>query len=463
MDLEQVNSEYENAITDLQKAEKQVTYFEQNRDSLLDMHLDNITILRGKAVEAKRNNDAEAQLKFEEEIQKEESTVEYLRNILEKSRENVVNLQNKIDDRYNEIKNNPDLKKHLNEVMEKKYDRRLTKLHEEKEELESRKDRQVNLQDLVAQHPTLMNNLKGIMTAKKQINDLESELSKMTQTKEDGSFVYNDEERAKDIMYNLIPQLQEKLNVNKQNLMDYITRNGINVSEMDVDAVSSKPALDPNGNIDVNVTLNRSIKGTNRQIKGVNKDIRNNEIALNNVRGELNLLQSTPQPVQNVQSEQPQQVSNNQVWENISSSSATPVQSEQTKSEPEEPQPKWYQFIKRFKIWNAKRKQAGLPDTQEKTSNSETVVPNAGAVVQPTTQPTNEQEQVLDALVPHSAEPTPVQQTPQTQALEQEQTERQNFSDSLKYPVVNEIMNEEMQDNMKKAKQQRKEEDRGEL
>ncbi len=518
MDLEQINSEYLKLQQDLQMAEKQVDYFEKHRDQLLTYHLDNITILQGKIIEAKRESNSEAQQKYEQEIAKEKESVENLKNVLEECKENAVSIRNKIDDRYNEIKNDPNMQKHLCEVMEKRYERKLSKLDVEKKELESKRDRRVDLQQLVAQHPALMNNLKGIMSARKQMNDLESELKAMTQQQADGKVIYANEARAQEIKANLMPQLQEKLNVNKRNLLDYIARNGIGISEMDIDEVSSEPVLDSNENIDVNATLNRNIKGLNKQIKGVNKDMRNNEIALNNVRSQLVTLeaqlhpQEPMQPEQVVEQAQAEPRNSQPEWEDINSNSGNQEQGQQdpvvnpqepvqpepqnntqpaekdTKSdssnqEPVTPRPKWYQFIKRFKMWNENRKQSRL--MQPEKIEAEMIDPDTGDVIANNAQPTSPEQQVVNPIMPHEAQPAPVQQQPeqaqstpdQSQTMPEQaqpmpeqvqptpvqaQTNQQQLANSLQYEIVQKRMNELMQSNMQNAKNKRKQEDREE-
>ena len=93
-------------------------------------------------------------------------------------------------------------------------------------------------------------------------------------------------------------------------------------------------------------------------------------------------------------------------------------------AEPSTPEkPKWYQFIQRFKNWNDRRKQQALPESEQTTSESE--------------QTTSESEQTTS----------------------KSSTERNEFLNSLKHEIVQDVVKQMETDNLKEAKKERKFED----
>ena len=290
------------------------------------------------------------------------------------------------------------MKEHLNEVLTKKYNRKLSAIEKEREELIEKKSRMMNIKKLVEEHPALGNNLKGIMSAKKEVKDLETELENLKVDVPSGVPTYSNPTRAYEIMNTLLPQAKDRANNNKISLMTYITNNKINIKEEDIDEIVNKDyILNNSGEIEFEETLNKNlnIKGIDRQIKGYDKSIKDYQVAA--VRHTV----PTNSP-------------------NARTGFTTPVTSTHSTPEPEpepEVKPKWYQFIQRFKNWNKKRKQPAIP------------------------------EPVIDG---------PEGTTPPTAGDE----EKQDFKNSLKYDIVKDIANQMETEGLKEAKKTRKELDR---
>lgn len=386
MDLETLNKEYVQFKSDLEKARKEIESLESKANDLADDKI----IWKGKLVEAKRNKDSVAEKQAEGELKRIDTEIKAVQDDTLKKKEEMELIQAKINVRIKEIKENPEMKKHLDEVMSKKYDRKLSKLENEKEEAVEKKDRLTDLKQLVTDHPALGNNLKGILTATKEMKDLQAELDGMKMivgTGETSAYTYKDPARANEIINTLLPQAQAKLTTNKTPLMAYISKNGLNITEQDIDELAEKGfAVDGKGNIDLNSTMNKSISSLNRQIKGYDKSIRNHQIALENIDNRsVPVTPRTPDPI-------------------------TPP--EPTTSE----KPKWYQFIQRFKNWNERRKQQALPEPEPRTPDPE----------------------------PSTPEPS---------------SEKNEFLNSLKYEIVQDVVKQMETDNLKEAKKERKSED----
>lgn len=386
MDLETLNKEYVQFKSDLEKARKEIESLESKANDLADDKI----IWKGKLVEAKRNKDYVAEKQAEGELKRIDTEIKAVQDDTLKKKEEMELIQAKINVRIKEIKENPEMKKHLDEVMSKKYDRKLSKLENEKEEAVEKKDRLTDLKQLVTDHPALGNNLKGILTATKEMKDLQAELDGMKMivgTGKTSAYTYKDPARANEIINTLLPQAQAKLATNKTPLMAYISKNGLNITEQDIDELAEKGfAVDGKGNIDLNSTMNKSISSLNRQIKGYDKSIRNHQIALENIDNRsVPVTPRTPDPI-------------------------TPP--EPTTSE----KPKWYQFIQRFKNWNERRKQQALPEPEPRTPDPE----------------------------PSTPEPS---------------SEKNEFLNSLKYEIVQDVVKQMETDNLKEAKKERKSED----
>lgn len=374
MDLEKLNGEYLKLKNNLQQKKSEISTIETNVNTLSDDKI----IWNGKLIEAKRNNDKVAIKQATEKINEIDSKLKESQALLSQHKEEIQTLQANINDRIREIKENPELKKHLDEVMKKKYNRKLTKLGQEKDELVEKKDKLSNLKDLVANHPALGNNLKGILVAKKEIKKLKAELESLTTKTDTGSIVYTDENRANEIKNNLLPLAETKLSTNKAPLLAYISKKKLNITEKDIDDLSDKDFyVDEKGNIDPNTILSKNISSLNRQIKGYDKSIKDHSIALNGI-------------VEKETLEEPQ----------VQSVSNEPVNQNDVK---------WYQFIKRFKNWYAKRKQQTLPE-------------------------------VIDLEEP----------------VNNDNNNDNTFKNSLKYEIVQEILKENQTQKLKDAKTKRK-------
>lgn len=406
MDLETLNKEYVKFKSDLEVARKEIESLEGKANNLAD----DKTMWKWESVRAKRNKDSAKEKRAEGEIKRIDTAIKAVKDDTLKKKEEIEQIQAKINVRIKEIKDNPEMKKHLDEVMSKKYNRKLSKLEKEKEEIVEKKERLTDLKQLVTTHPTLGNNLKGILTATKEIKDLQKELDGMKMIvgkKNARAYTYKDPVRAKEIMNTLLPQAQTKLTTNKTSLMAYISKNGLNINEQDIDELADKDfVVNGKGHIDLNVTMDKNISNFNRQIKGYDKSIRNHQTALKNINNRI----KETEVLRTADSEAQETIASS---EHTAPEKPTAPSEPKTPSEPTAPEkPKWYQFIQRFKNWNERRKQQALP--------------------QPVT---SEQK---------ATEPA---------------TERNEFVNSLKYEIVQDVLKQMETDNLKEAKKEKRPED----
>ncbi|MEI3402326.1 MAG: hypothetical protein V8R51_08570 [Clostridia bacterium] len=125
-----------------------------------------------------------------------------------------------------------------------------------------------------------------------------------------------------------IQEMREKLATNKQSLMDYIQKNNLNITEKDIDSLTShSPVINGKGELDLDTTINKDISKLNRQIKGYEKSINHCTIAPKVLAHSVKPT-NAPQP--------------------------STIEQPPSKPEPPEQKTKWYQFIQRFKNWKEK-------------------------------------------------------------------------------------------------------------
>lgn len=331
MDLEKMNGEYVKLKSDLEKVRNEIENFDIKANNMAE----NKILWKAKLITSKRLGDSVGEKAAEVELQKIDKEIKKLQEELSKKKEEVTPLKEKIDGIIKEIKEDPEMANHLNEVMSKKYDRKISKLEKEQNELIKKESSLVNLQRLVTEHPALANNLKGMFNAQKEITDLSEELKNTT-----------DVSRANEIKNKLLPQAKHKLETNKTPLMAYITKKKLFIEEQDINELISKGfKQDAKGNIDLNATMNRNISSIKRQIKGNEKSIKDYKNAFNNI----NIVPTIPTV-----------------------------------------EPKWYQFGERFKNWyertsnplverfrNWRESRSGKPSPSESADNKENIFKNS--------------------------------------------------------------------------------------
>ena len=224
------------------------------------------------------------------------------------------------------IKENPEMKKHLDTVLKKKYERKLAKVEKEKAELIDKKDKVEQIKQLTTEHPALANNLKGMISAYKTAENLKKELKSLEYSAGNGIIAYTDTTRANEIKTNLLPDAESKMETNKTHFMDYIQKNKLDITEKDVNELVEKGAVNKDGKVDLETTFVKRTSGLNRQIKGLDKSINDYTYAM----GGAEKRQQSPE--------------------------------QQGSAQEQEEKPKWFQFIKRFKAWRERRNQQELPE-----------------------------------------------------------------------------------------------------
>ncbi len=375
MDLESLNKEYVQLKTELDTVSKDIITLETKANNLATDKI----IWNGKLAESKKIGNVANEKIAQAELKRIDDELKVIQDETMKKKETMKRLQIKLNIRIDEIKENPEMKQHLNQVMQKKYSRKISKLEKEKDETIKKRDRLKNLKQLVIDHPSLGNNLKGVLVAQNEITNLKKELDDMKVKVGTGLVSYKNPSRANEIINTLLPQAKSKMTTNKTSLMAYISKNKLDITEKDIEELAERGlSIDSKGKIDLNTTMDKNIGTLNRQIKGYDKSIKNHQIAL----------------------------------ESIDKEEQSPTKGSNSISTPNKP--KWYQtLVQRFKNWYEGKSRQALPA------------------------------------------PKVPEETPKVS----QNNEKNSFRESLKYEVVKETLNREVNENLKQAKENRKEEE----
>ena len=310
-----------------------------------------------------------------------------------------------------QIKENPEMKKYLEEVTQKKFSRQTDPLKKEKKELEDKKTKLEEIKQLATDHKALGNNLRGMLAANKTVKEAKKELE-LLEIDDNGNITYTDPDKAEELKAR-ISDAEKKLSTNRDGLQSYIEnpKNKCNINMQDIDELISNDkcyVIKDNGEINLDETIGKNITQVNRQINGKDKQIKNYEIALNQNR------ENTP--------------------------SAQEYDEPQGTAVATEAKPKWYQFGKRFKNWRNKRKQLALEESKEEATTEEPKGSQSGTETEMETG-------------------TEIETEIETKTETKEETQENTFRNALKYDVVKEIRAEYEEEVLKKAKQTRKEEE----
>lgn len=337
MELENLNREYLSLKSKLRDARSK----ENTLNNRLTVLSDEKIIINGKLVEAKRNNDQAEIKRLNQELKQVNDDIADLKSEAVIQKEEIDGIRSMINARVNEVRNNVALQYHLDSALTTRYSRQLKKSNEEKQEILKKRNELVSLSQLLNNHRTLMNNAKGIANATKSIKKLKDELDSL-KVVSGGAVTYRDQTRANEILNNLIPAANRKIQRNKKALKDYIDRKKIKINKNAIDKLETMEyKTDRTGQADVNKALDKQIDLYNKDIAKVDKKIDQYTRAYNMMPEEMRREQQNGVGVVQIT---PEQTENNI---------------------------KWYNFIKRFKAWRERRNQAQLPDPTVREDSQE--------------------------------------------------------------------------------------------
>lgn len=370
MDLKKLNDEYlklkgklDNINNRIEKANEEIETIESNKKTKEG----DIKILEGELEQAKRSKDEALVKSKSEEIKKVELEIKGFNEKVEDIREDIKSYQDKlkeiqeqINDKLKELQENPELKKHIEEVMEKRYERRLKDEKKKLEVASNKKAKIEKLQEIVNKSPSVKNYLIGIMNSTLEIDKLKKQIDDLKKADP------IDTKKIADLTTQ-ISQLEVKITKNKDLLMGI---KGLDFKDEDLkELLDNGIVVNKNGKIDLAATLNNRRAQLNRQVKKYTKSIAEHEKALETL-GRSTSEQTSSEPGQyqsptRITRTEPAQDSNSEQSHETENSSEPAQEEEEQEASEQEEKPKWYQFVKRFKMWNEKRKQKALPEAEQ--------------------------------------------------------------------------------------------------
>ena len=302
MDLEELNIEYNWLKERLKLANENVkdlkAKFNRENDAML-IHIGNEAYFRQKAYEEKDKYEEhkESEKSEHDEVIKIKKNIEIIEKEAKKQEAEVKKLQAKINEKIAELRQNPNMKEYMDEVLEKRYARKVKALNKEKDKeiedskeakkpLEEKKNKIYQIQALLAKHPSVANNIKGMANAKLEIAKFKDELYKIKDRKSP---------RAEELR-KLINDQKKKSDKNQDLLEKVLSKTTPRIMVEDVLIQLGNTVIRSNdGSLDIYKMYNKELKETeskiteidrktNKRIKQIDKNIKRNTIALEEVK-----------------------------------------------------------------------------------------------------------------------------------------------------------------------------------
>lgn len=294
-----------------------------------------------REIRAKEDNDKEGEKEAKLAKEAAQKKVEQIKTKIEKLQGKLQESHDKVDSYINELKKDPEFENHLNSILEKRYNRKLKAATQEKAQVE-------NIIALCKAHPTLSNNLKGMIRAQEGLEKLKEELEPLD--------IEKDKVKIEKISEEIRAMVTKKEN-NSNLFIAYCEKNNVNVSKEFLEKLVEEKgfARDKQGNIKLESTLNNISKGYTKQIKSYQKAI---------------------EKVPNAKVFADNRVVKEEIQTPLSVISRGDLEKEET-SELPVPKFKWYEFRKRFNAWRERKaveKQDKKVEEESKNEATETTV-----------------------------------------------------------------------------------------
>lgn len=271
---------------------------------------------------------AEAATKIKE-IEEAQAKLNLIREVITKNK-------NKVDGYIQELKKDPEFEEHVNDILEKRYNRQLAKAIKEQNQVNT-------ILDLCQKHPTLSNNLKGMISAQEELDKLNKEIETLDAEKDKDKL---DEIKGK------IDAAFGKKNKNMDLFMDFCTKNNLNIDREFLDNLVSEKgfAHDKQGNIKLEKTLKNISKGYEKRVLAY-------QVAISKVPGaKIN------EENHELLGEGPEEPETQDTQDTLATTVLKKLNADPMKhggvrsSQPPAKKYKWWEFRKRLQDWHARRK-----------------------------------------------------------------------------------------------------------
>ena len=283
---------------------------------------------RIKQIRAKEDGDASLEKEAQAEVEAKVEETKKVQAKLDKIKEVIERNKSKVDGYIEELKKEPGFEEHVNSILEKRYNRQLAKALKEEQQVNT-------ILDLCQNHPTLANNLRGMVRAQEELDKLNKEIEPL------------DPEKDKDKLDKIQSKIEElvgKKNSNMDAFMAYCAKKDVNVDREFLDRLISEKgfAHDKNGNINIEKTLKNMSKGYKKRVLAYQVAIGRIPNAKISERNEEELGDSNQ--------------SETQPTTKLDRLTSNPMQGTDPKAKFPVPKFKWYEFRKRFNAWRERRK-----------------------------------------------------------------------------------------------------------
>ena len=264
MELNSENVSY-NVIKNQLKIQEQIAKIKETNIRRIT---EDIEILKGEIINYKRIGDINnAELKTQE-LKAKQKLIENEKKSLEEVKKVCVGLKEKIDEQLKNLMQDPSLKRHVEEVINTRYDRKL-------KTLEKSKTTTKTLLDLVTNHPNIRKDFAVIMGTTSDIKKKEQEIANLKYTMQAGPNgamvkVYADP----NLKSKLESELTKLKDTNKKaisRVMNYVTKHNLKISKEEIiENTDVKYSKTMDGKADVIKTFEKSIKMDQKQIDTIN-------------------------------------------------------------------------------------------------------------------------------------------------------------------------------------------------
>lgn len=289
-----------------------------------------------KQMRAKEDGDTSLEKEAQAEIEAKREEIKEVQAKLDETKKVIEKNKSKVDGYIEELKKEPGFEEHVNSILEKRYNRQLAKALKEEQQVNT-------ILDLCQNHPTLANNLRGMVRAQEELDKLNREIEPL------------DPEKDKDKLDKIQSKIEElvgKKNSNMDTFMAYCAKKDVNVDREFLDRLISEKgfAHDKQGNINVEKTLKNMSKGYKKRILAYQVAINRIPNAKISARNEEELGDSND--------------SETQPTTKLDRLTSDPMQGTDPKAQPPVPKFKWYEFRKRFNAWRERRKAEKETETE---------------------------------------------------------------------------------------------------
>ena len=289
-----------------------------------------------KQIRAKEDGETSVEKEAQTEIESKVEETKKVQAKLDKIKEVIEKNKSKVDGYIEELKKEPGFEEHVNSILEKRYNRQLAKALKEEQQVNT-------ILDLCQNHPTLANNLRGMVRAQEELDKLNKEIEPLDPEKDKDKL---------DEIYDKIGKLVSKKNSNMHAFMEYCTKKDISVDREFLDKLISEKSFshDKQGNINIEKTLKNMSKGYKKRILAYQVAINRIPNAKISARNEEELGDSND--------------SETQPTTKLDTLTSNPMQGTASKAQPPVPKFKWYEFRKRFNAWRERRKAEKETETE---------------------------------------------------------------------------------------------------